>query len=167
MYFNLHHGMVKFFKLCIYWHWLHQVIIFIKKLLILSWLISPVYLILPFSSSLWSCVRIVKLANRAYIRTNKKDTHTSKTSEPLRVLTINFQSIKNKKPEVELIIESCKPSIIFGTETWLSNDTSPYEYIPSSKYSIYTKNRKDAMGEYYWLSQTSWHPHKSQKQVPI
>ena len=68
---------------------------------------------------------------------NKKDTHTSKKSEPLRVLTINFQSIKNKKPEVELI-ESCKPSIIFGTETWLSNDISPYEYIPSSKYNIYT-----------------------------
>jgi hypothetical protein len=74
---------------------------------------------------------------------NKKDTHTSKNSEPLTVLTINFQSIKNKKPEVELIIESCKPSIIFGTETWLSNDISPYEYIPSSKYNIYTKNRKD------------------------
>jgi exonuclease III len=62
------------------------------------------------------------------------------------VLTINFQSIKNKKPEVELIIESCKPSIIFGTETWLSNDISPYEYIPSSKYNIYTKNRKDGYG---------------------
>jgi exonuclease III len=62
------------------------------------------------------------------------------------VLTINFQSIKNKKPEVELIIESCKPSIIFGTVTWLSNDISPYEYIPSSKYNIYTKNRKDGYG---------------------
>jgi hypothetical protein len=73
---------------------------------------------------------------------NKKDSHTSKKSEPLRVLTINFQSIKNKKPEVELIIESCKPSIIFGTETWLSNDISPYEYIPSSKYNIYTKKQK-------------------------
>jgi hypothetical protein len=25
------------FKLCMYWHWLHQVIIFIKKLLMFSW----------------------------------------------------------------------------------------------------------------------------------
>ena len=77
---------------------------------------------------------------------NKKDTHTSKNSESLRVLTIHFQSIKNKTPEVEFIIESCKPSIIFGTETWLPNGISPYEYIPSSKYSIYTKNRKDGWG---------------------
>jgi hypothetical protein len=29
------------------------------------------------------------------------------------VLTINFQSIKNKKPEVELIIESCCLHMIF------------------------------------------------------
>ena len=75
---------------------------------------------------------------------NKKDTHTSKNSESLRVLTIHFQS--NKTPEVEFIIESCKPSIIFGTETWLPNGISPYEYIPSSKYNIYTKNRKDGWG---------------------
>ena len=76
---------------------------------------------------------------------NKKDTHTSKNSEPQRVFTKIIQSIKNKKPEVELIIESCKPSI-FGTEPWVSNDISPYEYIPSSKYNICTKNRKDGYG---------------------
>jgi hypothetical protein len=75
--------------------------------------------------------------------------------------------IKDKEPEVELMIESCEPSILFDTEIWLSNDISPYEYIPSSKYNIYTKTERMAMGEYYWLSQTSCHPHKSQKQVPI
>jgi hypothetical protein len=31
------------FKLCIYWHWLHQVIIFIKKLLMFSWFMKPYF----------------------------------------------------------------------------------------------------------------------------
>jgi hypothetical protein len=34
----------------------------------------------------------------------------------------------------------------FSESTWLSNDVSPYEYIPSSKDNIYAKNRKDGYG---------------------
>ncbi|VDI81226.1 Hypothetical predicted protein, partial [Mytilus galloprovincialis] len=73
---------------------------------------------------------------------NKKQS----TVPPLRVLTINFQSMKNKTPEIDEMIDSCKPDVIFGAETWLSNDTSAYEYISPSKYTIYTKNRKDGYG---------------------
>ncbi|CAC5356700.1 unnamed protein product [Mytilus coruscus] len=69
---------------------------------------------------------------------NKKQS----TVPPLQVLTINFQSMKNKKPEIDEIIDSCKPDVIFGTETLLSNDTLAYEYISPSKYTIYTKNRR-------------------------
>lgn len=83
-------------------------------------------------------------------------TPTCQKTEPLRVLTINFQSIKNTKPEVELIIESCKPSIIFGTETWLSNDISPYMNTSHPLNTTFIRKiERMAMGEYYWLSQTS------------
>ena len=77
-----------------------------------------------------------------------KNQHRKKrnTETPMRTLTINFQSIKNKKPELDHIIESCKPDIIFGSETWLSGNISPYEYIPASEYTIYNKDRKDGYG---------------------
>jgi hypothetical protein len=42
---------------------------------------------------------------------------------PLRVLNINFQSIKRKQHIVNNIIESSKPDIVIGNETWL-NPTS-------------------------------------------
>jgi exonuclease III len=45
-----------------------------------------------------------------------------------------------------IIIESCKPTIIFGSETWLSDNISPYEYFDPTKYTVYSKNRKDGYG---------------------
>jgi hypothetical protein len=81
----------------------------------------------------------------------RRQTFRSKSSKidstsPLRVITINFQSFKNKKPELDQIIESCKPTMIFGTETWLSHNMSPYEYFDPTKYTVYSKNRKDGYG---------------------
>ena len=38
-------------------------------------------------------------------------------------MNINFQSIKNKKEDLNQIIDSAKPDIILGTETWLDKDT--------------------------------------------
>ncbi|CAC5393455.1 unnamed protein product [Mytilus coruscus] len=80
--------------------------------------------------------------NHSQYKNHKNKTKPRKT--PLRTLTIKFQSMKIKKPEIEQIIESCDPDIIYGTEAWLLNTISPYEYISPSKYTVYNNNRKTA-----------------------
>ena len=67
-------------------------------------------------------------------RAQKKET-------PLKILTINFQSIKNKKAELDEIISSVQPEIILGTETWLSSDILSSEFFPANDYTVYRKDR--------------------------
>lgn len=70
-------------------------------------------------------------------KNKKKDIHV-----PLKVLNIHFQSIKNKTPEIDEILTSVKPDIIIGTETWLNNTISSYEYFPPSDYTVSRKDRR-------------------------
>ena len=43
-------------------------------------------------------------------------------NHPLRILVMNCLSIKNKKAELHTIINSAKPDIILGNESWLTPD---------------------------------------------
>jgi hypothetical protein len=49
----------------------------------------------------------------------------------LRILVVNCQSIKNKKEELENLVETSKPNIMIGTESWLSNDIQSTEIMYS------------------------------------
>ena len=40
----------------------------------------------------------------------------------LKVLCINFQSVKNKKSQLHHLLDSTKPDIVAGTETWLTEN---------------------------------------------
>ena len=64
---------------------------------------------------------------------------------PLRVLNINFQSIKRKQHIVNNIIESSKPDIVIGTETWLKPNINNNEVFPEN-YNIYRKDWIDQEG---------------------
>ena len=65
-----------------------------------------------------------------------------KKSKSLKIISLNFQSIKNKKPELDLIIDSINPDIIIGTETWLDPTISSSEYFSPTTYTVYRKDRQ-------------------------
>ncbi|KAK3102607.1 hypothetical protein FSP39_012613 [Pinctada imbricata] len=73
------------------------------------------------------------------------NTSTRANTQHLRVLNINFQSIKNKKEELANIIETSDPSIIIGTETWLNPNIYSHELFPPN-YEIIRKDRSDGYG---------------------
>ena len=64
------------------------------------------------------------------------------------MLTINCQSIRNKKHNIEVLIESTSPDIKIGTETWLHSDIQSSEFMnPSLGFNVYRNDRKsDAHG---------------------
>ena len=47
-------------------------------------------------------------------------------------MNINFQSARKKSKYISTVIETIKPDIIFGTETWLSDDIPSSEVFDSS-----------------------------------
>ncbi|XP_071476520.1 uncharacterized protein [Diadema antillarum] len=63
----------------------------------------------------------------------------------MKILNVNFQSLKNKKEELAVLIESTEPSIIIGTETWLNSSVYTSEIFPPN-YNVVRKDRQDGYG---------------------
>ena len=73
-----------------------------------------------------------------------KAKHQAKrTQKNLRVLVVNFQSVKNKRNDLQVMIESSHPDIILGTETWLSDKVNTSEIFPPELgYDVIRRDRK-------------------------
>ena len=59
---------------------------------------------------------------------------------PLKLLVVNFQSIKSKQGPVKNLIESTNADIILGTETWIDPSVTNSQIFPSN-YNIYRRDR--------------------------
>ncbi|CAC5403609.1 unnamed protein product [Mytilus coruscus] len=76
---------------------------------------------------------------------NKNRKPSKKSEIPLRLLNVNFQSIKSKQGQVLNLIESTNPDIIFGTETWVDNKITDSQIFPPG-YNIFRKDRNCSGG---------------------
>ena len=59
---------------------------------------------------------------------------------------MNCQSIKNKKAELHTIIDSAKPNIILGNESWLTFEIKNSEIFPDSFDAVRKDRASDAHG---------------------
>ena len=76
---------------------------------------------------------------------NKPKGNKANLQHPLRILIMNCQSVKNKKAELHTVIESSKPDIILGNESWLNPDIANSEIFPE-EYEAIRKDREDGHG---------------------
>ena len=61
----------------------------------------------------------------------------------LRTLVINFQSIRNKINEIEVLLDSINPDVIIGTDSWISYEIFSTEVLPNT-YNVVRRDREDS-----------------------
>lgn len=60
----------------------------------------------------------------------------------LRILNVNFQSVRTKGRNIDALVESTNPDFIIGTETWLSPEIqSSYFFNPILGFKVYRRDR--------------------------
>ncbi|XP_061174373.1 uncharacterized protein LOC133183429 [Saccostrea echinata] len=77
--------------------------------------------------------------------TRPKQQQRGNARRNLRILVTNFQSFKNKRNDLQVMIESTKPDVILGTETWLSDTICTSEIFPPKLW--YDVIRRDRDGD--------------------
>ncbi|XP_061188846.1 uncharacterized protein LOC133197022 [Saccostrea echinata] len=64
----------------------------------------------------------------------------------LTVVSLNFQSIKNKVHETEVLIDNLESDIIVGTETYWLNDNIFSAVVIPTTYNVFRRDRADSHG---------------------
>ena len=78
---------------------------------------------------------------------NTQPTTTNKKFPKLKILNINFQSVRNKKAELHTLLDTECPDVVCGTESWLTPDISNSEIIPPDLgYTMFRQDRTGNIG---------------------
>ena len=71
--------------------------------------------------------------------------NSQRSRRELRTIVLNFQRIKNKVPETQVLIDSADPDVILGSETWLNSNVFSSEVLPTN-YNVFRRDRADGYG---------------------
>ena len=66
----------------------------------------------------------------------------------MRIININFRSVKGKKPDIADLISSLQPDIIIGTESHIDSSITDTQFLPPS-YKAHHKDRNIHGGEVF------------------
>ena len=66
---------------------------------------------------------------------------SKKNFRSIKILNVNCQSIRAKKPSFHLLTQLHDPDIIIGTESWLSSEINNNEVFPTEQYNIERRDR--------------------------
>ena len=70
---------------------------------------------------------------------------TNRNPANFRILVVNFQSVMSERCELACVIDTVKPDIIIGCETWLRPTINNSEFL-TADYTVYRKDRPDGYG---------------------
>ncbi|CAG2187545.1 unnamed protein product [Mytilus edulis] len=75
--------------------------------------------------------------------------YKAETINLIRTLVVNFQRIRNKVPDTQVLvlIDNADPDMIVGTETWLNSEIVSPEVLPNN-YNVFRRDRDDYHGGY-------------------
>ena len=76
---------------------------------------------------------------------SKSSNPINKQALPLKLMSLNIQSILAKKASFDNLMDDYNPDIVAISETWLSSDIPFHEFFPKG-YHTYRKDRVDGYG---------------------